>query len=130
MAVLDSSVIIGYLDGDETIIDIVDDTPPPHLTSAICLYEVLAGEVYSPGESDLEATRKAIDRIEIVGFDESISFEAARLQSRLLDTGEPMSPRDLFVAATARAVGEPLLVSDRDFDTEGLSEAVSVKWVE
>ncbi len=129
MVFLDSSVIIDYLDGDEAVVDTVDDCTPPLVTSAICLYEVLAGAVFSPGETDLEATRHAIARVDIVDFDETIAIEAARLQDRLLERGEPLSPRDLFVAATARTVGEPLLVSDRDFDTAGLAELLSIEQI-
>jgi predicted nucleic acid-binding protein len=59
-----------------------------------------------------------------VGFSEDLALEAARLQSRLLENGATMSPRDLFVAATARSMGDELVVSDADFDTDGLREVM------
>jgi predicted nucleic acid-binding protein len=37
-----------------------------------------------------------------------------------------MSPRDLLVAATARSIGDELVVSDADSDTDGLHELVAV----
>ena len=49
----------------------------------------------------MERARQAFGRVNAVGFDESIAVEALRLQATLLDTGDPLSPRDLFVAATA-----------------------------
>ena len=38
-----------------------------------------------------------------------------------------MSPRDLMIAATARSEGKELVVSDADFDTEGLRELLSIR---
>ncbi len=127
MAFLDSSVIIEYLDGTPAIIEAVDAEPLPHLTSSICVYEVLAGEVFSTGPADIERARQAFGRVDAVGFDEATAVEAARLQATLLDTGDPLSPRDLFVAATARSLGEPLLIADREFDTAGLHQLISIR---
>lgn len=126
MTVLDSSVIVDYLDGVDEVVDYVDEQPPPHRTSAICVYEALAGEVFGSGGTDVERARQAFGRVEAIPFTEEVAVEAARLQADLLEAGDPMSPRDLFVAATARSVGEPLLVSDSDFETDGLQDLVSV----
>lgn len=126
MTVLDSSVVIDYLDGVEDVVSYVDDEPPPHRTSAVCVYEVLAGEVFGSGDTDIERARQEFGRVDAVPFTGEVAMEAARLQDDLLDAGCTMSPRDLFVAATARYTGEPLLVSDADFGTEGLYELLSV----
>lgn len=126
MTVLDSSVIVDYLDGVDAVVSYVDEQPPPHRTSSICVYEVLAGEVFSSGQTDVERARQAFGRIEAIPFTEEVAVEAARLQDDLLETGDAMSPRDCFVAATARSVGEPLVVRDGDFDVEGLRDLVSV----
>lgn len=126
MTLLESSVLVDYLDGDVEVVERVDEQPPPHRTSAICVYEVLAGAVFSEGPTDIEEARQALGPIEAIPFTEEVGVEAARLQDELLDRGAAMSPRDLFVAATARSVGDPLLVRDGDFDTEALREVVSV----
>ena len=125
MTLLDSSVVIDYLDGVDDVVEFVDEQPVLR-TSSICVYEVLAGEVFSSGEPDLVGTRADFGRVTAIDFSEDIALEAARLQSRLVENGEPMSPRDLFVAATARSVGDELVVSDADFDTDGLRELVAV----
>ncbi len=130
MAFLDSSVIIDYLEGVEGIVDAVEAEPLPHLTSSICVYEVLAGSVFASGPTDLAGARQTFGQVDAVGFDESTAIEAARMQTRLLDQGAPLRPRDLFIAATARSLGEPLLISDREFDVAGLRALMSVRYVD
>jgi hypothetical protein len=123
---LDSSVIIDYLDGVEEVVEFVNEQPTL-VTSSICIYEVLAGEVFSAGETDLIGARENFGRVTALDFSEEVAFEAARMQNRLLESGTPMSPRDLMIAATARSEGKELVVSDADFDTEGLRELLSIR---
>ena len=126
MTFLDSSVIIDYLDGVEDVVEFVDEQPTL-VTSSICLYEVLAGEVFAAGETDLIGARENFGRVTALDFSEEVAFEAARMQSRLLESGNPLSPRDLMIAATARSDGTELVVADADFDTEGLRELLPVR---
>ena len=126
MTFLDSSVIIDYLDGVEEVVEFVNEQPTL-VTSSICIYEVLAGEVFSAGETDLIGARENFGRVTALDFSEEVAFEAARMQNRLLESGTPMSPRDLMIAATARSEGKELVVSDADFDTEGLRELLSIR---
>lgn len=126
MTFLDSSVVIDYLDGRDAAVEYLDSQSPPYLTSPVCVYEVLAGEVFSTGPTDVERARRDFGHVETVPFTEEVAIEAARLQAELLSQGDPLSPRDLFVAAGARWSGETLAVSDGDFDTEGLRRHLSV----
>jgi hypothetical protein len=126
VTLLDSSVIIDYLDGVEEVVEFVDEQPVL-VTPSICIYEVLAGEVFSAGEAALIEARENFGRVAAVDFSEEVAFEAARMQSRLLESGTPTSPRDLMVAATARSEGKELVVSDTDFDTDGLRELLTVR---
>ena len=126
MTVLDSSVIIDYLDGVEEVVEFVDEQPVL-VTSSICVYEVLAGEVFSAGETDLIEARENFGRVAALDFSEEVAFEAARMQNHLLESGDPMSPRDLMIAATARSEGKELVVSDADFDTDGLRELLPIQ---
>jgi hypothetical protein len=123
---LDSSVIIDYLDGVEEVVEFVNEQPTL-VTSSICIYEVLAGEVFSAGETDLIGARENFGRVTALDFSEEVAFEVARMQNRLLESGTPMSPRDLMIAATARSEGKELVVSDVAFDTEGLRELLSIR---
>ncbi|MBV0925220.1 type II toxin-antitoxin system VapC family toxin [Halomicroarcula limicola] len=126
MTFLDSSVIIDYLDGVEEVVGFVDEQPVL-VTSSICIYEVLAGAVFSSGETDLVGARENFGRVAALDFSEEVAFEAARMQARLLESGDPLSPRDLMIAATARSEGKELVISDADFDTDGLRELLSVR---
>lgn len=49
MTFLDTSVIIDYLEGVDSVVTFVDDQDAL-LTSSICVYEVLEGEVFGPGK--------------------------------------------------------------------------------
>lgn len=126
MTVLDSSVIIDYLDGVKEVVEFVDEQPVL-VTSSICVYEVLAGEVFSAGETDLIEARENFGRVAALDFSEEVAFEAARMQNHLLESGDPMSPRDIMIAATARSEGKELVVSDGDFDTDGLRELLPIQ---
>ena len=52
MTFLDTSVIIDYLQGVDTVVSFVDGQDTL-LTSTICVYEVLEGEVFGPGSTDV-----------------------------------------------------------------------------
>ncbi len=126
MAFLDSSVIIDYLDGVERTVEFVDNTP--HLlTSSICVYEVLEGEVLSSGTTDVVGARQTFGRIEAIDFNETIALEAARIQDRLVSAGDPMPVRDLLIAASARSTGDVLVVADGDFDVTPLQKMMDVR---
>nr|WP_236639660.1 PIN domain-containing protein [Salinigranum halophilum] len=71
--------------------------------------------------------RENFGRVTALDFSEEVAFEAARIQNRLFESGKPLSPRDLMIVATARSEGKELVVSDADFDTEGLRELLSVR---
>jgi len=125
MAFLDSSVIIDYLDGVAPAVDFVNKKS--HLlTSSICVYEVLEGEVLSSGPSDVVGARQTFGRVEAIKFDETIAIEAARMQERLASSGEPVSTRDLLIAASARSTGDELVVTDSDFQTAVFDEYMTV----
>lgn len=125
MAFLDSSVIVEYLDDTGPVVEYVDEQP--HLlTSSICVYEVLQGEVLSRGPSDIVGARQTFGRIEAIEFNETIALEAARLQDQLATDGETMPARDLMIAASARSTGDELVVADSDFRTDTLADYMSV----
>jgi len=131
MSVLDSSVIIEYLDGDDRIVEYINvETTPPHFTPSLCLYEVLIGEVYTAGHTDLQDVRQQLNWIQSLECTEQIAIETAQIQHQLMATGDPLAPRDALIAGTARSTGDTLLICDSDFETAALSELLSVTTLE
>jgi predicted nucleic acid-binding protein len=125
MAFLDSSVIVDYLDDVAPVVQYVDKQP--HLlTSSICVYEVLQGEVMSRGPSDVIGARQKFRRVESIDFNETIAIEAARLQGKLAASGETVPARDLMIAASARSTGDELVVADSDFQNSVLEDHMTV----
>ena len=126
MAFLDSSVLIDYLEGIDHVVDFVDDQPQL-LTSSLCLYEVLEGEVLSRGETNVIEARQAFGRVRAIDFNETLALEAARIQDHLAADGAPMPVYDLLIVASARSTGDTLAVSDSGFETDRLGEVVDVR---
>ncbi|RZH67995.1 type II toxin-antitoxin system VapC family toxin [Natrinema altunense] len=125
MTFLDSSVIIDMLEGVDETVAFVESQDEPYLTSAICVYEVLAGTLGS-GDTDLRAERQHFGGVHSLEFNEEIALEAARLQDELITDGERMAVRDLMIAATARSTGDQLVVADSDFQTAALESKMEV----
>ncbi|APW99387.1 VapC toxin family PIN domain ribonuclease [Halobiforma lacisalsi AJ5] len=125
MTFLDSSVIIDMLEGVDETVAYVETQDEPYLTSAICVYEVLAGTL-GRGETDVRTERERFGGVRALEFNEQIALEAARLQDELLADGERMAARDLMIAATARSTGDHLVVADSDFQTGVLEDKMDV----
>lgn len=125
MTFLDSSVIIDLLEGVDETVAFVESQDEPYLTSAICVYEVLAGTLGS-GDTDLRAERQHFGGVHSLEFNEEIALEAARLQDELLTDGDRMAVRDLMIAATARSTGDRLVVADSNFRTDALESTMQV----
>lgn len=125
MTFLDSSAIIDMLDGVDRTVEFVEARGTPYLTSSICAFEVLEG-VLGSGTTDVMAARQQFGGVRALEFNEDVAIEAARLQDALLADGEQMAPRDLMIAATARSTGDHLVVTDADFETDAIEEAIPV----
>ena len=116
MTFLDSSVIIDMLEGVPDVVEYVEDRGQPYLTSSVCVFEVIDGEVGS-GSTDVVAVRQEFGGVRALDLNEQIALEAGRMQDQLMDDGERMAARDLLIAATARSTGDELIVADGDFET-------------
>ncbi len=125
MTFLDSSVIIDMLEGVPDVVEYVEDRGQPYLTSSVCVFEVIDGEVGS-GSTDVVAVRQEFGGVRALKLNEQIALEAGRMQDRLMDNGERMAARDLLIAATARSAGDELVVADSDFETQLLTDVMDV----
>jgi len=122
---LDSSVIIDLLNGVPDTVTYLEDCGQPWFTSTLCVYEVVDGEVGS-GTTDVTGVRQEFDGVRALDLTEQIALEAGRIQDRLMDDGQRMAQRDLLIAATARTTGSELVVADSDFETEHLTDLMTV----
>ena len=125
MTFLDSSVIIDMLEGVPDVVEYVEDRGQPYLTSSVCVFEVIDGEVGS-GSTDIVAVRQEFGGVRALDLNEQIALGAGRMQDQLMDDGERMAARDLLIAATARSTGDELIVADGDFETQLLTNLVDV----
>jgi predicted nucleic acid-binding protein len=125
MTVLDSSVIMYMLAGDEAVTDAVNDRGQPFVTSPICVYEVIEGQL-GASETDIAAERQRFGGVQTVDFSEAVALEACRLQDDCYAVGEPLAARDALVAGTASVTGDELVATDTDFDSDPLRDHVDI----
>jgi hypothetical protein len=124
MTFLDSSTIIEYLRGNQTVIEYLDEQEP-WWTSTLCVFEVLNGPAGSPGFDPVEERQK-FSGVQALEFNEQLALEAARLQHASVRDGSELSARDAMIAATARSTGDEYVVADGDFETEPLEAVMDV----
>jgi predicted nucleic acid-binding protein len=124
MVFLDSSTIIQYLAGSETVTSYIDGKEP-WWTSTICVYEVINGRL-GAGDTDIMEVRQEFAGVQTLELNESIALEAARLQDELVTAGTRLTTTDILIAATARSTGDELVVADSDFQTEPLEDKMTV----
>lgn len=74
---------------DETVA-YVESQDGPYLTSAICVYEVLAGTL-GRDETDVREERQRFGGVRALEFNEQLALEAAQLQDELLAMYSPMA---------------------------------------
>ncbi|MDT3434618.1 PIN domain-containing protein [Haloarcula sp. 1CSR25-25] len=121
---LDTSAIIAYQQGDEHVVEYLDDGRPWY-TSTICAFEYINGRLGS-GETDVLGVRQEFSDVQPLDLNEPIAVEAARLQDELLTDGDRLATTDMLIAATARSTGDELVVADSDFETEILQTVMEV----
>lgn len=124
MLFLDSSTIIAYSEEQPDVVEYVEDNGQL-FTSAICVYEVVTGEMWASGKS-AHAVRAGFSGVQSIELNEEIALEAARMQTQLRRDGDEMAVRDLLIGATARTTGAELVVADSDFETDHLRDLMTV----
>ena len=113
------------LEGVPDVVEAVEERGQPYLTSSLCVFEVLDGTVGS-GKTDVVEVRQQFGGVRALDLNEQIALEAARMQDTLMNDGQRMAARDLLIAATAKSTGDELIVADRDFETNYLTEIMDI----
>jgi len=70
--------------------------------------------------------RQSIGGVRSIDLSETIAMEDPRMQNELRGDGDEMAVRDLLIAAMARSTGAELVVADSDFETEHLTDLMTV----
>jgi predicted nucleic acid-binding protein len=78
MTFLDSSTIIQYLNGNQTVQNYLDESNP-WWTSTLCVFEVVNGPAGTPGFDPMDV-RQQFAGVEALEFNEQLALEAGRLQ--------------------------------------------------
>lgn len=131
MVVYDSSVLIEYLDDEDSK---AAEYIEAHLderqaTIPLVMFEVYQGEVFKPGTPDLDRVRAALSWLDVLDETHDLARSAGELQAALAATGEPLTARDAYIAGAAMGLDERLVVADSDFDVQGITDSVEVDFL-
>lgn len=123
MTLYDSSVLIDFLAGDETVENYIHaQSDHRAITLPLVLFEIYQGEIYKSDPADFNAIDGALGWLTIVEETRDLARAAAELQNRLANDGTPLAARDAYIAGAAETLGETLVVSDADFDVDGITQ--------
>lgn len=127
MVLLDASVLIDYLGGDEAVVDAIQDRATERLwTISLVAFEVYQGEVFKSAPADFDELERRLQWLSVEPVEPDEVRAAGELQDYLHADGVALAPRDAFVAGAAFASGEPLAHRDSDFEVERLRERVDL----
>ena len=130
MVLYDSSVLIDYLDGRDTVVEYIETQAHERaVTIPLVAFEVYQGEVYKAGPTDFDAVEEALDWVDIVDETLMLARDAAELLEFMTARGSPLAARDAYIAGAAVSLDERLAVSDNDFDTAALRERLDVDFL-
>jgi len=117
--ILDTSILVDLLRGDEVIqerIRACEKANEPLKTTAITAFELYLGAHRSSrAEENLTLVNSLLNNLEVLVFDRRTGEIAARIMADLMERGEPLDIRDVFIAAIAIREDEKLATRDKDF---------------
>ena len=113
MTLLDTSVIIDFLAGDEKIIALVKEFSERGdiKTTAITEYELLRHKT----KLRRQAAEKFLSGVTVCSFDRASARKAALLFEKLSKAGKMINENDLLIAGISLANDEVLLTRDQKF---------------
>lgn len=117
MKCLDTSFLIDYLDGDESVSAYLDErSETPFFAPSLSLFEVYRGAARTGGPDAVERAEDALGWVNPVELDGAASREAALIEAELVDDGAPINLGDVLIAGIARNVGGTVVTNDGDFE--------------
>jgi len=117
VTLLDTSVIIDFLTGDQKIVAIVKEllTAADIKTTTITEYELLRHK----SKIRKQAAERFLSAATVYSFDRASAKKAAELFEELQAAGKMVNENDLLIAGIALASGEVLLTRDRKLASVG-----------
>lgn len=125
-ALADTSIFIASESGRQLR---AEDLPDELAVSVITIAELRAGVLVA---SDVDSRDRRLETLAVaqalapLPVDDSVGAAWARLRVLLLAAGRRMPVNDSWIAATALAVGVPVLTQDHDFDVAVEAAGLSV----
>lgn len=119
MKLLDTSIIISILRGDEKIKDVVEKlNKESFCTTTITQFELFS-RIYHKGLiKEGMIIKRLIKSLTLLTLDEDSSDKAAQIMSSLLKAGKPINVIDVLIAGIALSNGiEEIITKDKDFKT-------------
>ena len=117
--ILDTSVLVDLLRGDKVVqerIRACEEAGEPLKTTAITAFELYLGAHRSSRvEENLALVNSLLNNLEVLVLDRRAGGIAARIMADLIERGEPLDVRDVFIAAIGIRDGDKLATRDKDF---------------
>lgn len=115
MKLVDSSFLVDYARGEDAAIAYLAAHDEEVIgASTVVLSEIYRGLMITEDMTQEEAISK-YEWVEPMPFTNESAAEAAEIYVELRVNGEMINKSDIYIAATARALGVPLVVSDDHF---------------
>lgn len=119
MKLVDASFLIDYARGDDAAIAYLAAHDEAEIgASTIVLSELYRGLMITQ-EMTQEGAMSKYEWVKPVPFTNKTAAEAAEIYVELRTDGEMINKSDVYIAATARSLGVPLVVGDNDFGAVG-----------
>jgi len=119
MKLLDTTIVIGILRGDEEVKGLMKKLGDEELATTVLTYFELFSRIYHRrlvGEDRI--ARSLLKLMNIFELDEASSDKAAEIMGRLLGAGRAVNVIDVLISGIAMAHGvEEIITKDADFKT-------------
>jgi len=115
---LDTNICIAYKKCKFGVPEKIDSLPPGQAVMSVVTWgELMLGVEKSRERERSLATLKRIRQIiHVVGADETVGDHYSAIRGQLEQSGNPIGPNDLWIAAHARALGIPVVTNNaREF---------------
>lgn len=108
MRCLDTDFLVAVLRGDESVTQKMEeiDREGGACTTSINSFEILYGALRSSNrEKNLREAKGMLSALDILPFDYTSAEKASEMQAELVEKGEQVGLKDVFIASTALTKG-------------------------